>query len=242
MKKIITLTLALLAIVAVNAQWKKVKGNGKVVTIDRSTADYDHIAVAGWFDVELVEGTEGQLKIRGEENLLEYIKTEVKEDKLVIKVKNGVNLKPSSWGNSGGIHVTVPVEEVESVSLSGSGDVVSNMTLKADEFSTRVSGSGDVSLSIEAETVEASLTGSGDINLSGQAASLEVRVSGSGDVKAYELNANNVEATISGSADVRVTANEMLVARVSGSGDIHYRGNPKKIDSKASGSGEISKG
>ena len=237
MKKIITLTLALLAIVAVNAQWKKVKGNGKVVTIDRSTADYDHIAVAGWFDVELVEGTEGQLKIRGEENLLEYIKTEVKEDKLVIKVKNGVNLKPSSWGNGGGIHVTVPVEEVESVSLSGSGDVVSNMTLKADEFSTRVSGSGDVSLSIEAETVEASLTGSGDINLSGQAASLEVRVSGSGDVKAYELNANNVEATISGSADVRVTANEMLVARVSGSGDIHYRGNPKKIDSKASGSG-----
>ena len=242
MKKLITLTLALLAIVAVNAQWKKVKGNGNFVTIDRSTADYDQIAVAGWFDVELVEGTEGQLKIRGEENLLEYIKTEVKDDKLVIKVKNGINLKPSNWSKDGGIHVTVPVEEVESVTLSGSGDVVSNMTLKANKFSTAVSGSGDVSLNIEAETVEASLSGSGDINLSGQAGSFEVRVSGSGDIKAFELNANNVEATISGSADVQVTANEMLVARVSGSGDIRYRGNPKKIDSKASGSGEISKG
>lgn len=242
MKKIITLTLALLAIAAVNAQWKKVKGNGKVVTIDRSTADYDKIAVAGWFDVEIVEGSEGQLKIRGEENLLEYIKTEVKDNKLVIKVKNGVNLRPSNWGEDGGIYVTVPVEEVESVSLSGSGDVVSSMTLKADNFSTQVSGSGDVSLSVEAETVEATLSGSGDINLSGSAGNFEVRVSGSGDVKAYDLSANNVEATISGSADVKVTANEMLVARVSGSGDIHYRGDPKKIDSKASGSGEISKG
>ena len=153
-----------------------------------------------------------------------------------------MNLKPSSWGKDGGIHVTVPVEEVSSVSLSGSGDIVSDMTLKADDFSTRVSGSGDISLSVEAETVEASLSGSGDINLSGQAGSFEVRVSGSGDVKAYDLSANNVEATISGSADVRVTANEMLKARVSGSGDIHYRGDPKKIDSKASGSGEISKG
>ena len=242
MKKIITLTLALFAIGAINAQWKKVKGNGKVVTIERSTADYDRIAVAGWFDVKLVEGSEGELKIRGEENLLEYIKTEVKDDKLVIKVKNGVNLRPSSWGSDGGIHVTVPVEEVESVSLSGSGDVVSDMTLKSDKFSTNLSGSGDVSLQIEAETVEASLSGSGDINLSGQAGSLEVRVSGSGDIKAYELSANNVDVHISGSADVRVTANEMLVARVSGSGDIHYRGDPKKIDSKASGSGEISKG
>ncbi len=242
MKKLITLTLALVAVTTLSAQWKKVKGNGKVVTIERSTADYDEVAVAGWFDVELIDGTEGNLTIRGEENLLEYIKTEVKEDKLVIKVKKGINLKPSSWGNGGGILVTVPVENINAVSLSGSGDVVGKTTLKADDFSARVSGSGDVSLNIEASSVEASLSGSGDINLSGSAGDFEVRVSGSGDVKAFELSADNVEATISGSADVKVTANEMLVARVSGSGDIRYRGNPKKIDSKASGSGEISKG
>ena len=242
MRKLITLTLSLVVVSCINGQWKKVKGNGNVVTIERSTSDYDEVAVAGWFDVELVSGTEGELTLRGEENLLEYIKTEVKDDKLVIKVKNGVNLRPSSWGNDGGIKVTVPIEEVEAVSLSGSGDVVSETVLRADNFSTRVSGSGDVNLNIEAETVEASLSGSGDIVLSGNTKDFEVRVSGSGDVKAYELNANNVEATISGSADIRVTANEMLVARVSGSGDIHYRGDPKKIDSKASGSGEISKG
>ncbi len=242
MKKLITLTLALVAITTVNAQWKKVKGKGNVVTIDRSTDDYDKIAVAGWFDVELVSGTEGKLTLKGEENLLEYIKTEVKDDKLIIKVKKGVNLKPSSWGSDGGIYVTVPVEEVDEVSLSGSGDVVSNTVLKSDTFRTRISGSGDISLNVEAETVEAALSGSGDINLSGNAGNFEVKVSGSGDVKAYELNADNVEATISGSADVKVTANEMLYARVSGSGDIRYRGNPKKIDSKASGSGEISKG
>ncbi|MGI9546816.1 MAG: head GIN domain-containing protein [Flavobacteriaceae bacterium] len=242
MKKIITLTLALVVAATVSAQWKKVKGNGKVVTIDRTTSDYDDIAVAGWFDVELVAGTEGRLKIKGEENLLEYIKTEVKDGKLIIKVRNGVNLKPSSWGKDGGIYVTVPVEEISSVSLSGSGDIVGKTAIKTDSFSTQIAGSGDITLEVEAESVEAALSGSGDINLSGKASSFDVRVSGSGDVKAYELNANKVEVSISGSADVRVTANEMLYARVSGSGDIHYRGNPSKIDSKASGSGDISKG
>jgi hypothetical protein len=242
MKKIITLTLALAAIASMNAQWKKVKGNGNVVTIERSTADYDEVAVAGWFDVELIEGTEGKLTIRGEENLLEYIKTEVKDNKLVVKVKKGVNLKPSSWGNGGGILVTVPVESISSVSLSGSGDVVSKTVIKADNFETRLSGSGDLSIQVEADNVVASLSGSGDVDLSGSAGSFTVKVSGSGDVKAYELSANTVEATISGSADVKVTATEMLYARVSGSGDIQYRGNPTKIDSKASGSGDISKG
>ncbi|MEN8789125.1 MAG: head GIN domain-containing protein [Flavobacteriaceae bacterium] len=242
MKKFITLTLAFATFATVNAQWKKVKGNGNVVTIERSTADYDEIAVAGWFDVELVDGAEGKLQIRGEENLLEYIKTEVKDNKLVIKVKKGVNLKPSSWGNGGGILVTVPVKDISSVSLSGSGDVVSKTVIKADNFETRLSGSGDLSLEVEADNVVASLSGSGDVDLSGSAGSFTVKVSGSGDVKAYELSANTVEATISGSADVKVTANEMLYARVSGSGDIQYRGNPTKIDSKASGSGDISKG
>ena len=236
------LALVFAMVPSVNAQWKKVKGNGNMVTIERSTADYDRIAVAGWFDVELVSGTEGQLTLRGEENLLEYIKTEVNDNKLTIKVKNGVNLKPSSWGNGGGIKVTVPIEEVESVNLSGSGDIVGSTVIKTDNFSTKLSGSGDVSLEIEAEIVEATLSGSGDINLSGNTGELEVRVSGSGDVKAFELIANKVEATISGSADVKVTANEELIARVSGSGDIRYKGDPKKIDSKASGSGEISKG
>ena len=65
-------------------------------------------------------------------------------------------------------------------------------------------------------------------------------MSGSGDIRAYDLQADFVDAQVSGSADIRVTANEMLKARVSGSGDISYKGNPKKIDTKSSGSGDIS--
>ena len=74
MKKLLTFSLALFTIAASNAQWgKKVRGNGNVVTIERSVGDYDAVASAGWFDVELVSGQEGGLTLKGEENLLEYI-------------------------------------------------------------------------------------------------------------------------------------------------------------------------
>lgn len=241
MKKIITLALALTTVAITNAQWgRRVKGDGNVVTTERSVGNYDGVSLAGWFDVDLVAGNEGEITLRGESNLLEHIITEVKDGVLVIKTEKGLELKPSNWNS--GILITVPVESISSVSLSGSGDIVGRTTIETDNFSTRIAGSGDITLAVQAKEVEASLSGSGDINLSGRTTDFDVMVSGSGDIKAYELEAEFVKATVSGSADIRVTANQSIDAKVSGSGDIHYRGNPKKINSKSSGSGDISRG
>lgn len=240
MKKIATLGLVVLFTVSCSAQWgKRIKGNGNVVTVERSTGDYDAIAISGWFDVDLVGGNEGEISLKGEENLLEHIITEVKDGKLVIKVEKGLNLKPSTWKD--GIRITVPVESIDAISLSGSGDIVGKTTIKTDNFKTAMSGSGDITLTIESRTLEATMSGSGDIMLSGSTSDFEATISGSGDIKAYELEADHVNATVSGSADIKVTANKSLKARVSGSGDIHYKGNPEKVDTKTSGSGDITK-
>ncbi len=235
-----TLVLILFSFIA-TAQWgsgKKIKGNGNLVTIERSVGEYESVASAGWFDVILVDGNEGKITLKGEENLLEYIETEVKNGKLSIKTEKGVNLKPSMWKS--GIVITIPIEEVSSVSLAGSGDVVSKTTIKTENFKAALAGSGDVNLSVEASSFDASLSGSGDMKLDGSATNFKVSVAGSGDVDAFGLNADYVEASVAGSADLNVTAKEGIKARVSGSGDITYKGNPTKIDTKASGSGDIS--
>ncbi len=241
MKKVALLSFVVVLTTSCSAQWgKTIKGNGNTVSIDRSLGEYDEIAVSGWFDVDLVDGKEGELTIEGEENLLEHIITEVQNGKLVIKQENGVNLKPSSWED--GIRIIVPVESIDAVNLSGSGDIVGKITLKASGFKTAMSGSGDITLDLDTESVSAAMSGSGDMNLSGKTVDFDATISGSGDIKAYDLIADNVEATVSGSADIKVTANKMIKARVSGSGDISYRGNPEKVDTKTSGSGDISKG
>ncbi len=240
MKNVFGLVLIALFTLSCNAQWgKKIKGNGNVVTIDRSVGEYDAVAVAGWFDVDIVNGREGELSLQGEENLLEYIITEVKNGKLTIKVKKGYNLQSSTWKR--GILVTVPVEEINSVALSGSGDIIGKDVLRADDFSASMSGSGDINLSVEADYLKTVISGSGDIELSGKARDFDVTVSGSGDVDAFDLEADHVKANVSGSANIKVTANQSLTARVSGSGDILYKGDPDKVDSKASGSGDINK-
>ena len=241
MKKLITLSLVLLASTQIHAQWwgKSVKGNGELETITRNVGDYDEISVAGFFDVTLVAGNEGELTIEGESNLLEYIETEVNGDKLTIKVKNKQNLK-TSWGKD--IKIRVPFRDLNQVSLSGSGEIMSTDVIKANNFRVSVSGSGDINLVVEASSTESRVTGSGDLVLRGSTRDHETSVTGSGDLEAGRFKADNVDAKVTGSGDIRVSCDKSIRARVTGSGDIEYVGNPTKQDTKVSGSGDISRG
>ncbi len=244
MKKInskLLLVIALIFTTSISAQnwWRNsVKGNGKVTKITRTTADYDAVRCAGFMDFELVKGKEGNITIEGEENLLEHIVTEIENNALIVKVEKGVNLK-TSWNK--GIKITIPFEDIEKISLSGSGDIWNQDTIITDNLSIDLAGSGDIKLTVKTESLNSNISGSGDIKVLGETNNLETKVTGSGDFHGYELNADNTEAYVTGSGDIKVVSNKMLKARVTGSGDIQYKGNPEKEDTKVVGSGSISK-
>ncbi|CAN1540759.1 Putative auto-transporter adhesin, head GIN domain containing protein [Flavobacteriaceae bacterium] len=222
-----------------NAQWSsnnRIKGNGKIITEKRTTLGYDEIDVSGFFDVNLIAGKEGEISIQGEENLMQYIKVEVTGNVLKIYTEKNVNISSNKE-----IILTVPFEQISYVSLSGSGDIKSKSTIESSKFSAKLSGSGDLNLDVKTIEFEANLSGSGDVVLTGNSDSFISKISGSGDVDAVNLATKNANLTISGSGDMKVNCSQSLYARVSGSGDIAYKGNPEIKDTKVSGSGEISK-
>ncbi len=237
MKKATTLIIAILCITVINAQ-KKIKGNGNVVTIERTTNDYNGISVSGFYDIELIDGTEGKITLMGEDNILDYIETEVRGGTLAIKSKDNKNPIPS---RGEGVIITIPVDEIDAIRLSGSGNFVGNKTLKTNDIDIRVSGAKNIELAIEAADILVETSGSSNIDLTGSSENLRVRSSGSSNVKAYGLEVDDATLELSGSSDVELTVNKSLTSRVSGSGNIHYRGNPEKVRSQISGSGNVSK-
>lgn len=241
-KLFFSLFFAFIAIGTVNAQWwqnsKKIKGNGDMTTTTRTVSDYDKVGLTGFMDVKLVSGQEGNIEIKAEENLMEYIVTESKNGRLEISVKKGYNIEPS--GNNQ-IMITVPFRDLDAVHLTGSGDITSSDVITAENFETKVTGSGDVKLRLNSRNAKASVTGSGDIALSGSAQDFDCNVTGSGDISAFDFECERVNATVTGSGDITVYASEELRASVPGSGDIKYKGDPKKEDFKTFGSGSISK-
>jgi hypothetical protein len=233
--KSITVLVFLLSTTLSFAQWKKIKGDGNITTTSRSTDSYEGIKVAGSMDIKLVEGKEGDITIKGDSNLMKYIITEVKDNKLIVKTKKGYNLKSTK-----AIVVTVPYESISSVSLSGSGDIDNSGTIEATDFDVSLAGSGDIILNVSAKNIESSIAGSGDISLKGSTDNLMTKVAGSGDFNGKSLNSKNVEAKIAGSGDISVVCNGELKARIAGSGDVKYSGKPTNKDTKVTGSGSVS--
>jgi len=238
MQKSIALLFGALIITTVAVAQDKIKGNGNVTTKNISTSDYDKVIVSGFYDVDLVEGTEGKITIKGEENLLEFVAIEVKDNILRIGTEKGKRISP---GMGKTITVTVPFQSLGEVSLAGSGDINSKATIKASKFTTSLSGSGDVKLTVDAKDVSSKVTGSGDLTIKGKADNLNCEVTGSGDLDAFGLQSANVDSSVTGSGNCKVYCTDFLMARVTGSGDINYKGDPKKKDTKVHGSGSISK-
>jgi hypothetical protein len=238
-KKILTLLFLSSITLTINAQnWfsNKIRGNGNIITEKRTTASYGGVHSSGSFHVILVNGKEGEITLDGEENILPYVEVFVEKDVLKIKYKNNTSIRTTKK-----ITVTVPITEIEKISLGGSGKIVSENVLKGENISTKITGSGKIELIVNVENVSTAISGSGNISLKGNTTSLNSKITGSGDVKAYELQAEEVLVKITGSGNIKTKVSKRIEAKVTGSGNIYYMGNPKYVNSKTTGSGSIIK-
>ncbi len=239
MRKLL-LTLFILSSISIFSQswWnsKKIRGNGTTTTITRSIKNFDQVNLSGFFEVILVEGKEGEITLEGEENILPYVITEVKNGSLNIKTRKNTNIKTTRK-----LTVTVPFNDINSISLGGSGNIISKKTITGNQISFSIGGSGNIKANVKVNTVKTSIGGSGNINLQGQTDHLKCSIGGSGNIKAYDLSANELKVSLAGSGNIKVSVKERIKATVVGSGNIYYKGNPKHVDINSIGSGDVIK-
>ena len=203
----------------------------------RTVGTFEGISVAGPYKVSLIEGAEGEITLKGSDDDLAITETKIKNNVLIIKSKETSWLKKWRFGP---VEIIIPVEKVSKLVMSGSGYIQSNFTLKAKEFKSVVTGSGEITTELSTEEFSGLITGSGNIEVSGEATSTSVKITGSGDYHGRRLNSMDTEVNITGSGKADVQAEESLDVVITGSGNVHCFGNPKKQKSRVSGSGKVS--
>jgi hypothetical protein len=234
--KIIMIAIAILGISAcTHAQFRRtVRGNGHVVTKERQAENFNGINCSTGIDVYLKQGSNESISVEADENLQEYILTEVRGG--VLHVYTEVSIREAEKKR-----VYVTMKDITSVRTSSAGDIKGESPIKCDKLELSASSAGDIKLDVTAKEINIDISSSGDITLTGSTDILEADLSSAGDLNAYDLTAReaNVSASSAGDADVNVT--EKITARSSSAGDINYRGNPKYIDAHSSSAGGVHK-
>jgi hypothetical protein len=237
-----------------NDNWKKIVGNGILKEQERDKMDFNALNTRGSIDVYISESSDIPITVSGDENLIDYIETYVKDGVLNVHFKN--NFGYSSKKN---LKVTIPNNgKINNINASGSSDVFIKGRLvagdllitlrgssdikgdiKADNIKIDCSGSSDYKGKIEAVKLTANCSGSSDCTISGSADVCDLLLSGSSDFKGYDLIVKKCNSSASGSSDIRITCTEELTVRASGSSDVYYRGDAKIIDKHLSGSSDL---
>ena len=216
-----------------NAQY--IKGSGNIISETRSVDSFTSIHSKGSADVIITQGSTQSVVVESDENLMPHIRTDVRDGQLNIEIKK-------NYKNIDVLKVHITVADLESIEISGSGDIVLTNTFKTNDLSVYIKGSGDFKGDLDVKKFDYKVSGSGDGVFSGVRGDLKISVSGSGDVKASNLRLANCAVKISGSGDMNLSGSvDDLVVSVAGSGDIDAYGmKAVSVKAKVAGSGEIS--
>lgn len=205
----------------------------------RDVGNFDFIAMNISGKVYVTQGNKNEVIVEADRDDMENIRTEVRSGRLSISTRD--NGRWFRWGDGldGKVNVYITVKDLRGVSVSGSGDVISQNTIKADDFEASISGSGDIEIELDSRNVQSRITGSGNIELKGSAQRARLGISGSGKYFAEELKVDDYEVTISGSGRASINTNGELDVRISGSGSVYYSGEPTGVNTNVSGSGRV---
>lgn len=198
----------------------------------RPVASVERVVLRAVGDLYVTQGPQESLVIEAEKPLLARISSHVKHGVLTFDIQG------RQFSSRHPIRYHLTVKNLKAIDARGSGDI-SAQNLRGPALDLLLAGSGDVTVrALETQQVGVRIISSAQVTLDGRAIRQTVSIEGAGDYDARRLQSSQATVSISGAGNAVVHAKEHLIARISGSGEIQYFGNPK-VESTLTGAGEV---
>ena len=210
------------------------KGNGEMVTVRRSTSDFEHLKIGGNFDVLLKKGESPWVQINTDENLIGLIDAEVHNGILEITQQKKLISKKK-------IELIINYVNLKEVRVMGAALIKNEGYLECKDLKIRMDGVGTIDLKVQGDKLEAILSGAGVVRLAGEIKEQELNLTGTGKLEAFDLESKECKITVGGIGGAEIFVTDKLEARIEGIGGIEYAGNPQNIITEINGLGKINR-
>jgi len=213
---------------------------GPTVSRNYQVGSFDHIEVAGPYNVQVRTGANPSVSAKGSQKMIEHLVVEVRDGKLEIHSERQKGWFHTGWNFHGKVDLVVTVPQLRGASIAGSGDIRVDQ-VKGDTFEGEIAGSGGLDVAmLDVQTLKLAIAGSGGTKVgSGRAQSAKYEIAGSGGINAKGVQAQTADVSIAGSGDVTANATQTADVSIMGSGNVQLSGGAKCKISKA-GSGNVS--
>ena len=197
---------------------KTIKASKNYVTKDIRVDNFANLAVTGSPDVIYTQRSgKPEVKVYTSDNIVDQLDIYVKNNTLYVGFKKNIRVSYDK------LEVRVSSEQLNGITISGSGDVKLPDGLKTDRLKIAIAGSGD----FDGEDISCT-----DFSLS---------IAGSGDIESKRIDCNNLQVSVAGSGDVKLNDVKAASSKISvaGSGTVVLKGSTQEAEYSVAGSGDL---
>jgi hypothetical protein len=213
---------------------RTVRGSGGAVEETRAVSGVTGVELATVGTLHIEAGDAESLRIEAQDNLIEYLETEVRNGRLRIGTRENVSLRATRP-----IHYYLTVPSLDTIVISSSGDIEAP-DLEAESFAITIASSGDLTMAaLNADTLEVRISSTGNLDIAGgEVVTQKVTISSSGHYRAQDLASDEAQVRLNSSGSATIWVRNRLEATLSSSGDLRYRGSPT-VDATTNSSGRV---
>lgn len=197
-----------------------------------AVTDFDRLDIGDAMYVTVTRGDLFSVEAQGDRRNLDDLQVYKVGNTLTARFNKNRNRRHTTY-------ITITMPDLRAANFYGA-TTASMSGFETENFSLNLSGASLAQLDITASNSKFVLSGASNLNLSGSSVFVAADISGASLLKAYNLNAEDVDVVASGASHGYVRASKTLVAEASGASSILYRGEPA-VTSKVSGASSIMK-
>ena len=214
------------------------KSTGKTVTENRPAGNFRFIVMDDDVDIRLSIQPQPAMSVTAGQNIIDGIKTEVRNDTLYVSNENRCNWV-RSYKNRYVVNVAAPV--IDRLLYYGSGNFDCIDTIRTDEFIVDVwNGSGSIQLLLDVNQSHLNQhIGRCDITVAGRSPLTYVYQNDVGRIDAASLESDFTYARNTGTNDMLIRCNKELGVEIRYTGNIYCSGQPYRVDSDITGTGRL---
>ncbi|MBA3632006.1 MAG: DUF2807 domain-containing protein [Acidobacteria bacterium] len=191
-----------------------VQGSGNITGEKRNISGFSKIDAGGAVNVEVTAQKDFDVVVEADDNLLQYVKTEVSGDTLKIFSEGRISPKTK-------INVKISMPELTDLDISGASNaVVAN---------------------VRTDSLQLEASGASKIKIDGVVKSVRADASGASTIDAESLQTENADVDSSGASSITVSPSNDLNADATGASSVYYTGEPKNVKQDSSGASSVKK-
>lgn len=218
---ILTVTMMVMTVAMCQAK-SPIKGNGAEKKDARTIESYTAISVTDGIAVNFSREQLSGVVVSADENVCEYVVTEVIGDELVIRFKTGETIKPKK-----DVVVTVPNNgTITTLTVGAQCKFNIKEEIVVEGMKLKLLGGSQVEMKLDArQTVMIEMIGNSKCELTGKAAEMKLVMEGGAKFNGYNFKTKNAACELAGGSDAKIQCNDRIdVADLSGDSSLYFKG------------------